>query len=80
MLHPQDINCNIISVFHIHRNNNLFSWQFSSSHVQFQFRLAFTTDDFLNILNFLVLEIGEYFLDFKSFPSYIRISEWCLSI
>jgi len=53
----------------VHRNDNLFAGRALSSHVDARLRFTFTitaVNDFLDLVNFVILEFGEHFLDFKS--------------
>ena len=58
-------------VFNTHRDYDLFAGGSFGSHVDMWFGFAVTTDDLLNLFNFLVLKAWKCFLNFQSFLSYI---------
>ena len=71
---PVNVDYMIATVFHelclviiVHRDNNLFPRRALHDYIDFQFGLAFAIDNFLNVFNFLCLEIQENLFDLEDF-------------
>ena len=69
----------LLDIFTVHWNNDLFSWRTLDCHVNVWFRLTATIDDFLYIFDFLYLERWEGVFDLENLLS---VTSWfgCLGI